>query len=79
MEVWERLPWARMGSVRMVHDLCYSKTQTPFLAVARDHGIEGEDGLSMLLYQGAISFTMWTAVSPPLEEMRAALWAAAGR
>jgi shikimate dehydrogenase len=36
-----------------------------------------EDGLGLLLHQGALSFEFWTGRSAPIEDMREALQAAA--
>ena len=38
-------------------------------------GIHFVDGLSMLLYQGASSFSLWTGTDPPIREMKSALGA----
>ncbi len=73
-QTWRALPWEQMTSLQHVHDLCYASQRTPFLAVAFEHGFVGADGLSMLLYQGADAFTLWTGQDAPVEIMRAALY-----
>jgi shikimate dehydrogenase len=79
-EHWgQALPWEQMEALRGVHDLCYGRTQTPFLKVARGYGFSGVDGTQMLLYQGIASFLLWTRREPPEEVMRQALRQARGQ
>jgi shikimate dehydrogenase len=47
--------------------------QTPFLQEAEARGATTLDGLGMLVYQGAIGFTMWTGLDAPVEVMHQAL------
>jgi shikimate dehydrogenase len=47
--------------------------------VARERGCEAEDGLGMLLHQGALSLEIWSGKPAPLTTMRQALCQAAGR
>ncbi len=54
-------------------DLVYRPTGlTPFVALARAQGRRAEDGLGMLIAQGARAFHRWFGVAPD----RAAMWAA---
>jgi shikimate dehydrogenase len=46
--------------------------ETPLLREARARGLRAAGGLDMLVHQGALSFSLWTGVAPPLELMRAA-------
>ena len=46
---------------------------TPFLAEASARGALALDGLGMLVYQGAIGFTLWTGREAPVGVMRDAL------
>ena len=46
---------------------------TPFLAEARARGAKPLDGLGMLVYQGAIGFTLWTGREAPVRVMHEAL------
>jgi len=62
-----------------VFDTVYRQERTPLVQAARKLGHQAEDGLGMLLHQGALSFTIWTGHKAPLEKMRQALWRAAGR
>lgn len=64
---------ARFGSDTFVYDMIYNPIQTKLLSQARIMGMRGENGLSMLLHQGALSFTLWTGKAAPLEIMRSKL------
>ena len=65
----------RPGQVAV--DLVYEPLETPWLAALRQRGIEAHNGLSMLAYQAAAAFELWTGVEAPVEVMRQA--AVAGR
>ncbi len=55
-------------------DLVYRrKTLTPFIALARAQGRLADDGLGMLIAQGARSFRCWFGVEPDRAIMRAAI------
>lgn len=59
---------------RWVIDLVPTATETPLVKRAKaTDNVTVVDGLSMLLYQAARSFELWTAVPAPLEVMRATL------
>lgn len=60
----------------LVYDLIYCPETTPLMAFAIDQGLQVENGLGMLVHQGAESFRIWTKHDPPLEEMRRAALAA---
>ena len=53
----------------LVYDLVYNPEQTPFLKEARKAGAEIWGGLSMLVYQGAASFELWTGEKAPVDTM----------
>ena len=57
----------------LVCDVIPNPPHTPFLKEAELHGAQTLDGLGMLVYQGAIGFTMWTGEEAPVEEMHEAL------
>jgi shikimate dehydrogenase len=57
----------------IVCDVIPNPPQTPFLAAARERGAQTLDGLGMLVYQGAIGFTMWTGREAPVAVMHRAL------
>lgn len=56
----------------MIYDLVSRKT--PLLAAAAESGARGENGLTMLLQQGALAFELWFDRPAPLAAMRGALW-----
>ena len=67
--------WERLDARAQVLDLNYGTraVATRERAAAGKHRFE--DGLGMLLHQGALSFEYWTGKPAPLEAMRAALLA----
>jgi shikimate dehydrogenase len=54
----------------LVVDLIYRTT--PFLQAAAQRGARTQDGLEMLVQQGALSFEAWTGLAAPVDAMRAA-------
>lgn len=56
-----------------IYDMIYNPSQTFLLCQARLMGFETANGLSMLLHQGALAFTLWTNQPAPLEVMRRSL------
>jgi shikimate dehydrogenase len=63
---------AKLHPGQFVYDAVYP-VETPLLREARARGVRATGGLGMLVHQGALSFSLWTGVAPPLEVM----WAAA--
>ena len=57
----------------VVCDLVYRQGLTPFLRRAKAHHLKILEGRSMLLWQGALAFKIWTGHCPPLDVMAAAL------
>lgn len=57
----------------VVMDIVYAPLETRLLREAKAAGCTTIDGLSMLLYQGAAQFKIWTGVHPPQLIMRSAL------
>jgi shikimate dehydrogenase len=57
----------------IVFDCVYGSSKTALLRAAEEAGARGADGLSMLLYQGALSFSIWFNREAPINAMRAAL------
>jgi shikimate dehydrogenase len=53
----------------LVYDLVYNPMETPLLADAKRMGALTLGGLSMLVYQGAASFELWTGCKAPLDVM----------
>ncbi len=56
-----------------VYDMIYNPSQTYLLIQASMMGLRTANGLSMLLHQGALAFTMWTNQPAPLDIMRKSL------
>lgn len=57
----------------LVYDLIYNPKETKLLKLARERGAVISNGLGMLLYQGMLSFEIWTKKKAPKEIMRKAL------
>ncbi len=56
-----------------VYDLIYNPAETKLLSLAKKSQARTSNGLGMLLYQGMLSFQIWTGESAPEEIMRKAL------
>lgn len=52
-----------------VTDVVFNDPNTLFLREAERRGAGTVNGLGMLVHQGALNFTLWTGVKPPLEVM----------
>jgi shikimate dehydrogenase len=65
---------ARFAPDTLVFDMVYNPTETKLLCQSHTLGLRAVNGLSMLLHQGALAFTLWTGHAAPLEAMRAALF-----
>lgn len=61
------------GHKPFVYDLIYNPYETKLLRAAKEAGCAIANGLGMLLYQGALSFTHWTHKRAPVDVMRQAL------
>ena len=57
----------------LVYDLVYNPSRTRLVSEAESRGAQAVTGLRMLVYQGALSFEMWTHVKAPVEVMENAL------
>ena len=53
-------------------DLVYEPLETAWLAALRERGVAAHNGLSMLVYQAAQAFELWTRMPAPVEVMRQA-------
>ncbi|MFC1924135.1 shikimate dehydrogenase [Chloroflexota bacterium] len=53
----------------LVYDVVYNPVETPLLKEARSRGAHVVGGLSMLVYQGAEAFELWTGKEAPLDVM----------
>jgi shikimate dehydrogenase len=65
---WEQVP---SGAVAL--DVVYAPPRTPFLDRAAARGLSFDNGLGMLVKQGALAFELWLGVAPPIALMRAAI------
>jgi shikimate dehydrogenase len=71
----EGLPWPEglpFQPGQVVYDLVYNPPQTRLLQKAAADGATAIGGLGMLIWQGAISFELWTGQRPPVDKMRRA-------
>jgi shikimate dehydrogenase len=64
---------ARFDSDTFVYDMIYNPSQTYLLIQASLMGLRTANGLSMLLHQGALAFTLWTNEPAPIDIMRESL------
>ena len=67
------IPARLIAPHHIVFDCVYEPSKTALLRAAEEAGARGANGLSMLLYQGALSFSIWFNREAPIEAMRAAL------
>lgn len=64
------VPVEALGPHLLVVDLIYRTT--PLLRAAAARGARTQDGLEMLVQQGALAFEAWTGLAAPVDIMRAA-------
>ncbi len=62
-----------LPATALVMDMIFNPPQTPLLRAAQAHGCQVLNGLSMLLYQGALAFEIWSGRPAPIEIMQRAL------
>ncbi len=67
------IPLSDLNKDAVVYDLVYKPANTKLLTDAKELGHKASGGLSMLLYQGAESFEIWTGENAPVDVMRKAL------
>ena len=67
------IPARLLAPHHIVFDCVYGPSRTTLLRAADEAGARGANGLSMLLYQGALSFSIWFNRDAPIDAMRAAL------
>jgi len=58
---------------QIVVDLVYDPLETAWLRSTRAAGVEAHNGLSMLIHQAALAFTLWTGIEAPVSAMRKAV------
>ncbi|ABK42551.1 shikimate dehydrogenase [Magnetococcus marinus MC-1] len=66
----ETIPYidlARLPHHAFVSDIVYGAHPTPLLRATAQHQLGGQDGLPMLIHQGAKAFELWTGHSMPVE------------
>ncbi len=56
-----------------VYDIVYNPPVTPLIREAKKRGLKAANGLGMLLYQGVLSFELFTGRKAPVAVMRGAL------
>ena len=77
----DSMPPADLGGAHqgmLVCDVVFNPPETRLLQAARKRGLPVLDGLSMLVYQGAIGFELWTGRKAPEPVMKQALRDALG-
>ncbi|RST61514.1 shikimate dehydrogenase [Siminovitchia terrae] len=60
-------------SSAFVSDIIYNPAETMFLKQAAQKGAKTQNGLGMLVYQGALAFEKWTNVKPDVLRMKQTL------
>ncbi|MGQ9865601.1 MAG: shikimate dehydrogenase [Pseudanabaenaceae cyanobacterium] len=66
----------QLPQTAIVYDTLYQPRPTPLLRLAQAQGLRTQDGLAMLLEQGALAFEFWWEQPAPREVMGQALQAA---
>jgi shikimate dehydrogenase len=70
---------ARAKGCRALLDLVYAPNETALVREARKAGIQAADGLSMLVHQAAEAYALFWGEAAPIDVMRKAALAVAGR
>jgi shikimate dehydrogenase len=65
--------WSSVPSDAVVYDVIYAPRRTPLLVHAGARGHRVENGLGMLVGQGALAFEAWLGIAPPRDVMRDAI------
>jgi shikimate dehydrogenase len=68
------VPARLLAPHHIVFDCVYGSSRTALLRAAEEAGARGANGLSMLLHQGALSFSIWFNREAPIESMREAVY-----
>tara|TARA_B100001123_G_scaffold272235_1_gene302942 strand:+ start:4565 stop:5413 length:849 start_codon:yes stop_codon:yes gene_type:complete len=58
-----------ISETSLVYDLVYNPQKTPLINQAMEIGAQAISGLTMLIYQGAEAFRLWTGINPPTDVM----------
>jgi shikimate dehydrogenase len=67
------VPARLLAPHHMVFDCVYGPSKTALLHAAEQAGARSANGISMLLHQGALSFSIWFEREAPIDAMRKAL------
>jgi shikimate dehydrogenase len=67
------IPGRLIAPYHMVFDCVYAPSKTALLRAAEQAGARSTNGISMLLHQGALSFSIWFDREAPIDAMRKAL------
>lgn len=67
------IPARLLAPHHIVFDCVYGPSKTALVRGAEEAGARGTNGLSMLLHQGALSFSTWFNREPPIDAMRSAI------
>ena len=67
------IPARLLAPHHIVFDCVYRPSKTALLRAADEAGARGANGLSMLLHQGALSFSVWFNREAPIDVMRSAI------
>ncbi|HSV31738.1 MAG TPA: shikimate dehydrogenase [Atribacteraceae bacterium] len=67
------IPWDALSQCHSIIDTVYRRDDTPLVREARKRGFLACDGKTMLIGQGAASFTLFTGWRAPVELMERAL------
>jgi shikimate dehydrogenase len=67
------IPARLLAPHHIVFDCVYRPSKTALLRAADEAGARGANGLSMLLHQGALSFSTWFNREAPIDAMRSAI------
>ncbi|MFD1736645.1 shikimate dehydrogenase [Bacillus salitolerans] len=59
-----------ISNKHIVSDIIYNPLETKFLKLAKQAGAVTQNGVDMFVFQGALSFEMWTGIYPDVHEMR---------
>lgn len=67
------LPADALPADGAVVDIVYRPARTPLLRLAAQRGLVAQNGVAMLVHQGAAAFEQWTGRAAPTDVMRSAL------
>jgi shikimate dehydrogenase len=67
------IPARLLAPHHIVFDCVYRPAKTALLRAVDEAGARGANGLSMLLHQGALSFSTWFNREAPIDAMRSAI------